>query len=101
AKLVRAEAWELLLEDGRCTGVRADTGDFAADAVLIATGGVSYPATGSTGDGYKLAAQAGHTIVDPVPSLVSLVEAGGLCRQMTGLSLRNVELSLLEDGKEI
>ncbi len=101
AQLVHAEARQLLLEDGRCAGVRADAGDFAADGVLIATGGLSYPATGSTGDGYKLAAQAGHAIVDPVPSLVSLVEAGGVCRRMTGLSLRNVELSLREDGKEI
>lgn len=56
----------------RCVGVRGTSGrEYKADAVLVATGGLSYPTTGSTGDGYKLARQAGHTIVDPVPSLVS------------------------------
>ena len=58
----------------RCVGVRGTSGrEYKADAVLVATGGLSYPTTGSTGDGYKLARQAGHTLVDPVPSLVSLV----------------------------
>ena len=58
----------------RCVGVRGTSGrEYRADAVLVATGGVSYPTTGSTGDGYKLAQQAGHTLVEPVPSLVSLV----------------------------
>ncbi|MEG1744697.1 MAG: aminoacetone oxidase family FAD-binding enzyme, partial [Ruthenibacterium sp.] len=71
------------------------------DAVLVATGGVSYPVTGSTGDGYRLAKQAGHTIVPPEPSLVSLVEDGGLCRQMMGLSLRNVALTLWEGEKAV
>ena len=58
----------------RCVGVRGTSGkEYRADAVLVATGGLSYPTTGSTGDGYQLAKQAGHSIVDPVPSLVSLV----------------------------
>ena len=58
----------------RCVGVRGTSGrEYKADAVLVATGGLSYPTTGSTGDGYKLAQQAGHTLVEPVPSLVSLV----------------------------
>ena len=100
AKLVRGEARALLLEQGRCAGVRTAGGEeYRAQAVLVATGGVSYPNTGSTGDGYKLARQAGHTIVAPVPSLVSLVEEGSECKKLMGLSLRNVRLTLLEDEK--
>ena len=65
-----------------------------AGAVVIATGGLSYPATGSTGDGYWLAEEAGHTIVSPRPSLVPLEEKGDTCAQMQGLSLKNVTLTL-------
>ena len=86
----------------RCVGVRGTSGrEYRADAVLVATGGVSYPATGSTGDGYKLAQQAGHTLVEPVPSLVSLVSRDPDCKKMMGLALKNVTLTLLEDGKAI
>lgn len=86
----------------RCRGVRTASGrEYAADAVLVATGGVSYPTTGSTGDGYRLARQAGHTIVEPVPSLVSLVSDDPACKKMMGLALKNVRLTLLEDGKAI
>ena len=86
----------------RCVGVRGTSGrEYKADAVLVATGGLSYPTTGSTGDGYKLARQAGHTIVDPVPSLVSLVSHDPDCKKMMGLALKNVNLTLLEDNKAI
>ena len=86
----------------RCTGVVGRSGKtYPADAVLIATGGKSYPVTGSTGDGYQLAGQAGHTIVEPVPSLVSLVSSDADCKKMMGLSLKNVNLTLLEDGKPV
>ena len=74
---------------------------YRADCVLVATGGLSYPVTGSTGDGYKLARQAGHTIVEPVPSLVSLVSKDPDCKKMMGLSLKNVKLTLFEDNKAI
>lgn len=85
-----------------CRGVKTVSGKtLAADAVLVATGGVSYPTTGSTGDGYRLAQQAGHTIEEPVPSLVSLVSPDADCKKMMGLSLKNVALTLLEDGKSI
>ena len=67
---------------------------------MVATGGVSYPVTGSTGDGYRFAKQAGHTIVEPEPSLVSLVERGNVAKRMMGLSLRNVALTLWE-GKKV
>ena len=70
--------------------------------LILATGGVSYPRTGSTGDGYHLARQAGHTIVPPRPSLVPLASDDPCCRQMQGLSLRNVSLSVLDGrGKRV
>ena len=86
----------------RCVGVVGTSGrEYRADAVLVATGGVSYPVTGSTGDGYKLARQAGHSLVDPVPSLVSLVSHDPDCKKMMGLALKNVTLTLFEDRKPI
>ena len=80
----------------RVTGVRTDRGTFYAPAVILATGGKSYPATGSTGDGYRLAGALGHTIVPPVGSLVPLVEDGPWCARMQGLALRNVNVRLFE-----
>lgn len=86
----------------RCVGVRGSSGrEYKADAVLVATGGLSYPTTGSTGDGYKLARQAGHGLVDPVPSLVSLVSRDPDCKRMMGLALKNITMTLFEDGKAI
>lgn len=102
ARLLYDGAAALLLEDGCCTGVRLQSGGvLRADAVLVATGGVSYPATGSTGDGYRFARQAGHTVTPPEPSLVALVERGDVCRCMAGLSLRNVSLTLYEGEKAL
>lgn len=101
ADLRHERAKSLILNNGVCTGVETNLGRHSADAVLVATGGVSYPVTGSTGDGYRLAKQAGHMIVEPVPSLVSLVESGSTCKKMMGLSLRNVSLTLYQDQKAI
>ncbi len=93
----RAEA--LVLEDGAVMGAKGESGErYNAKAVILATGGVSYPATGSTGDGYRLAKTAGHTIQPPVGSLVPLVAEG--CAPMQGLSLRNVELKI-KSGKKV
>ena len=80
----------------RVTGVRTDRGDFFAPAVILATGGKSYPATGSTGDGYRMAKALGHSIVPPVGSLVPLVEDGPWCAKMQGLALKNVNVRLYE-----
>ena len=85
---------EILTAEGRVTGVRTDRGSHEAGWVILATGGVSYPATGSTGDGYRMAEALGHTIVPQEGSLVPL-EAGEDCKQMQGLSLRNVGVKLL------
>lgn len=92
----------LLVEAGICTGVRTKSGNsIRAKAVLLATGGVSYPTTGSDGSGYRLAAAAGHHIIPPQPSLCSLLSPDPSCRQMMGLGLKNVKLTLLEDGKPV
>lgn len=92
----------LLTADGAITGVRAGGQVFYGDAVLLATGGCSYPATGSTGDGYKMAADCGHTIVPPVGSLVPLETEEQDCAQMQGLALKNVAVKLLDQkGKTV
>ena len=102
AELRTEEVTKLLLEEGRCVGVSCQSGrQYRGDWVLVATGGVSYPGTGSRGAGYALARQAGHTVRPPVPSLVSLVAQGGECRRMMGLALKNVGLTLYQDGKSI
>ncbi len=90
--VVQARVDGLLIEDCAVRGVRAAGKQYMADAVIVATGGASYPLTGSTGDGYRLAREAGHTVVTPTPSLVPLVEDGNFCRSVQGLSLRNVRL---------
>ena len=95
-EILRLRAKELLTDKGTISGVRTDRGSFAAPAVILATGGKSYPATGSTGDGYRLAKALGHSIVPPVDSLVPLVEDGPWCAKMQGLALRNVSVRLFE-----
>lgn len=90
---------ELIYEDGRVKGcVTEDGKKLYADNVIVATGGLSYPVTGSTGDGYKLAQSVGHTVTDLKPSLVPLECHEGWCTDAQGLSLRNVEIRV-EDTK--
>ena len=102
AEFVRGSAKKLVIEDGACKGAVTDRGEtLRAENTLIATGGISYPATGSDGSGYRLARQAGHTIMPPQPSLCSLVSPDPACRRMMGLALRNVTLTLLCDGKPL
>lgn len=98
--LLRDRATALEIQEERVTGVVLEGQTLAAGAVILATGGLSYPATGSTGDGYRLAQQAGHTIVEPRPSLVPLEEAGDTCARMQGLSLKNVTLTLKNQKKK-
>lgn len=88
--IVEGRATGLELHQDQVTAVHSTAGRFPADAVILATGGLSYPATGSTGDGYALARSAGHTIIEPRGSLVPL-EAEG-CAPLQGLSLKNVAL---------
>ena len=92
----------LVIKDSVISGVKDVNGKvYTADAVIIATGGKSYPLTGSTGDGYRLAKSVGHTITEIVPSLVPLTIKGDECKQMQGLSLRNISVSVTSDGKKV
>jgi predicted Rossmann fold flavoprotein len=97
---LQSRVLELAIRAGRLQAVGLQNGErIQAAAAIVATGGASYPGTGSTGDGYRLAESAGHTIVAPSPALVPLVLAGPEPRRMMGLSLRNVEVQLLLDGQ--
>jgi len=91
---------ELIVDNNRITGIMTKRGTIGCDAVILATGGASYPATGSTGDGYKLAKALGHTIVPIRPALVPLEIEGGIHPALTGLELRNIEAQLFIDGKK-
>lgn len=99
--ILRDRAEALLLRDGALRGVKGERGDYETCRVVVATGGVSYPLTGSTGDGYRLARQAGHTIQEPRGSLAPLCAAGELCPSLQGLSLKNAALRLYENDKKI
>ena len=92
-------AQEIIVEDGRVAAVKTKNGTYPADAVLVATGGKSYPATGSTGDGYDLAGRLGHKVTDIRPSLVPIVTEEVWVKDLMGLSLRNVELSVVAKNK--
>ncbi len=97
----QGRAVSILEKDGLITGVALEKGEIPADAVILATGGLSYPITGSTGDGYPMAEELGHSIVTPRGSLVPLVDAGELCSRMQGLSLRNVTLRVKNEKKKV
>ena len=99
-RFVQGRVTALCLEDGVCTGVRLEDGDvLEADRVIVATGGCSYPGTGSTGDGYTLARQTGHAVAEPRPSLVALESSDLFCPDMQGLSLKNCGLQVRDNEK--
>ncbi len=91
-KLVKDEVKSLIIENGEIKGVKTVLGKYEGDRVILCNGGASYPQTGSDGSGYKLAKSAGHTIVEPTPSLVPLKASQKWCRDIMGLSLKNVEV---------
>lgn len=93
-RLVNARVLDIIIKDGRAAGVKTTSGDIYADAVIIATGGKSYPLTGSTGDGYKIAQRAGHTVTELKPSLIPIVTEEKWVKQVMGLSLKNVKLTV-------
>lgn len=92
---------KILTENNRVVGVKCENGEYFADNVIVATGGKSYPLTGSTGDGYRFARELGHNVTEIRPSLVPIETKEGLCKELQGLSLRNISVKLLKDGKEI
>lgn len=90
---------EIITEDGAVKGVKCGSRTYFATSVLIATGGKSYPGTGSDGDGYRFAEELGHTVTDIKPSLVPIESDDEYCREMMGLSLKNVVLTLKDTVK--
>ncbi len=104
ARFITGRAVKLLTEDSSVIGVETEQGDVIyADKIIIATGGLSYPGTGSTGDGYDLAKQTGHKITELLPSLVPLEIHEGFCSSLMGLSLRNTAIKVVdtESGKTV
>ena len=101
--IINETAKALILENGEVVGVKGEKENYYADSVIVACGGKSYPLTGSTGDGYLFAKQAGHTIVPLKPSLVPLESSDTDCKSMQGLSLKNVSLKIIDNNsnKEI
>lgn len=97
-QLIRDRVREILTENNRVIGVKTEKDTILGDKVILATGGMSYPVTGSTGDGYRLAEKLGHTITELKPSLVPL-ETKENCAEMMGLSLKNVTLKLMDNEK--
>ncbi len=92
---------ELLIENNKIVGLRANGRPFKARHVVLATGGKSYPATGSTGDGYRLAKEAGHTLELARPALVPLETAGDTAQRLQGLNLKNVKAVVWSNNKKI
>lgn len=100
-KLLHSTAKSIKTENGAVCGVELQNGEvIKADSVILATGGVSYPVTGSTGDGYRMASELGHTVTELKPSLVPLCCHEGFCSKLSGLSLKNVTLSVFEGDKK-
>lgn len=93
---LHTEVKEITCQNHKITGVILKNGEREqADAVILATGGLSYPTTGSTGDGYRMARRLGHTVIAPAPSLVPLTVQGAYPQKLQGLSLKNVQASLI------
>lgn len=100
-KCLNANVTEIIAENEEISGVKFSDGtEISAESVVIATGGVSYPVTGSTGDGFRFAETLGHTVTELNPSLVPIVCHEGFCSKLSGLSLKNVKLSVFEEGKK-
>ena len=92
--VIQTRVTDLICQEGVVIAVRTEQGDISCKAVILATGGLSYPATGSTGDGHRMAAGVGHAVVEPKPSLVPLESPDPFCGQMQGLALKNVTLTV-------
>ena len=98
---LNAHVDEVLARDGAVSGIRIGSQTLACDTVVVATGGISYPQTGSTGDGYDFARATGHSVEEPVASLVPLVTEELWPRELAGLTLKNITLTAEKKGKEV
>ena len=97
--ILKAEVKAVSMREGKVQGVKTERETILCKACIVCTGGLSYPLTGSTGDGYRFAESAGHSIVPLRPSLVPLESPDPCCGRLQGLSLKNVELRVYEDEK--
>lgn len=96
------EVKEVLCCDGQATGIRLENGEIVkGDSVIVATGGLSYPSTGSTGDGYRFAKEAGHKVTDCLPALVPFNVRENFVKELQGLSLKNVEIAIYNGKKQV
>ena len=91
----------LLVENGEIVGIKTEKDEYKCDKVIVCTGGISYPLTGCTGDGYKFAKSVGHTIVEPKPALCGINLKGDFYKQLQGISLKNVRISVMRGEKLI
>ena len=98
--LTNTEVKKIIVKDGKVKGVQVNK-ELLADKVILATGGKSYPITGSTGDGYKMAEELGHSITNIKPSLIPLTSNDDICKMLQGLSLKNVSIKLKDKEKII
>lgn len=95
-RIIRSKALEVITDCQKAVGVRYKDGEIMADNIICACGGMSYPKTGSDGSGYILAKNLGHSIIKPRPSLVPIETEESFCRKLSGLTLKNIELSLYD-----
>ena len=100
-RVVNEAVLDITAEDGHVSAVVTKSGETVCKAAILCTGGVSYPMTGSTGDGYRIAERLGHTVTELTPSLVPLECEQTFCRELTGLSLKNVTFSVYDGGKKL
>lgn len=99
--LFNCDVQEILKEGNHITGIKTNKGVFTADKYVIATGGKSYPLTGSNGDGYELAKSLGHTIIEPKPALVPITTKETWVKDLAGLGLKNIRMDIYQNGKKI
>jgi len=99
--MLNTRVQDIVVKDGCVTGVKTGIGEIKCDAVILATGGKSYPLTGSTGDGYNMAEKFGHTIKDIMPSLVPYNIKETFCKELMGLSLKNVSFCIRSGKKTV
>lgn len=99
-RILKAKALDIITENGAVSAVKTDKGVFSADSVILATGGASYPLTGSDGYGYKIAKKLGHTIIPIKPSLVPLVTKEKWVKDLMGLTLKNISISFFDKSEK-
>ncbi len=99
--ILNSNITDLIVDNGVCKGIRLNNKDYLCDNVIVATGGISYPRTGSTGDGYEFAKKNGHSVTKLYPSLVPFNIKEEFCKDIMGLAMKNISISIKADNKEV